>query len=49
MLMPAFARTHRDGESVGDQFLKTSAASALAFPLFACMALAMDSIDAAAL
>ncbi|WP_374243267.1 lipopolysaccharide biosynthesis protein [Zoogloea sp.] len=45
VLMPAFARTHRDGESVGDQFLKSICyLSALAFPLFACMALAMDSI-----
>ena len=40
-----FARTHRDGESVADQFLKSICyLSALAFPLFACMALAMDSI-----
>lgn len=45
VLMPAFARTHRDGESVADQYLKSICyLSAISFPLFACMALAMDSI-----
>lgn len=45
VLMPFFARSHRDGESVGNQFLKSICyLSALSFPLFACMALAMDSI-----
>lgn len=45
VLMPFFAQGHRDGEDVRHNFMKSIRyLSALSFPIFACMAVAMDAI-----
>ncbi len=45
VLMPFFAQSHRGGEDVLQHFLKSVRyLSALSFPIFACMAVAMDAI-----
>lgn len=45
VLMPFFAQTHRGGEDLLQHFMKSVRyLSALTFPVFACMAVAMDAI-----
>lgn len=45
VLMPFFAQSHRDGGDVGERFLKSvRVLTVLTFPIFLCLALAMDAI-----
>ena len=45
VLMPHFAQSHREQQDIGEKFLKTiNNVSALTFPVFTCLFVAMDSV-----
>ncbi|MBP2665276.1 MAG: lipopolysaccharide biosynthesis protein [Firmicutes bacterium] len=45
VLMPHFAKSHREQQDIGKKFIKTiNNVSALTFPIFSCLFVAMDSV-----
>lgn len=45
VLMPHFAKSHREQQDIGKKFIKTiNNVSALTFPIFCCLFVAMDSV-----